>query len=367
MKTHGGDIFGVAAELGVKPEECLDFSANLNPLGVPKSVRDAMKESLDQVIYYPDPDCRELIHDLSGHYGVPEGYLLAGNGAADLIFRLVYGIRPSNALIPAPTFLEYEEALKQTKTRIIRLPLDENLEVPENLPEFISEEIDLVFLCNPNNPTGILTGRDLMIMAAKKAVETGTILVIDECFLDFTGREEEFTMVPYLKEFPNMVILKSFTKMFSIPGIRLGYALCSDPDLINRIRAAGQSWSVNTAAAAAGRAALKEVEFVRSSAAFIKEEREFLTGELKKLGIRVFPGQANYLFIQVKSCPGLYDKLLRYGIMIRRCLNYDGLDETYYRTAVRNREENKGLIKALKSIIEGEEKNAAKTETTERK
>ncbi|MBS6644938.1 MAG: threonine-phosphate decarboxylase [Clostridiaceae bacterium] len=354
MKTHGGDIYGVAASMGVRPEECLDFSANMNPMGIPGSVRDAMRESLEQVIYYPDPDCRALIQDLSGHYGVPEGFLLAGNGAADLIFRLVYGIRPEKALIPTPTFLEYEEALKQTKTQIIRLPLDENMEIPNDLPEHISEETELTFLCNPNNPTGILTGRDLIIRAAKKALEAGTILVLDECFLDFTGREEDYTMVPWLKEFPNMVILKSFTKMFSIPGIRLGYALCSDPDLIHRIRAAGQSWSVNTIASAAGRAALNEQEFVRISAAYVKEEREYLAGELKKLGIRVFPGQANYLLIQAENCPGLYDKMLRYGIMIRRCCNYDGLDGTYYRIAVRNHDENRRLTEALDQIIEGE-------------
>lgn len=360
MKTHGGDIYAVAASLGIRPEECLDFSANMNPLGIPKSVADAMKKSLERLIYYPDPDCTRLVHDLSVYYDVPEPFILAGNGAADLIFRLVYAVRPKRALMTVPTFLEYKEALKQTGTHITGCCLDDNMQVPEDLADSISEETDLMFLCNPNNPTGLLISRELLVKTAKKAKKTGTILVLDECFLDFTGREEQITMVPYLEEFPNMVILKSFTKMFSIPGIRLGYALCSDRDLINRIRAAGQSWSVNTVAAEAGRAALTEQEFVQKSAAYVRKEREYLTAELQKHGIRVFPGQANYLLIQVEGCPGLYHKLLDHGIVIRRCCNYDGLDETYYRIAVRNHEENRKLMEVLDQLIEGEKKECCK-------
>lgn len=360
MKTHGGDIYGVAASLGVKPEDCLDFSANMNPLGIPAGVRDAMKESLDQLIYYPDPDCALLVHDLGIYYGIPEKFILTGNGAADLIFRLSYAVSPKKALVTAPTFLEYEEALKQTKTQITQFRLNEKLEVTEDIIEAISDETSLMFLCNPNNPTGLLTSRELIIKLAEKAKRWGTVLVVDECFLDFTGREDEYTMVPYLEEFPNMVILKSFTKMFSIPGIRLGYALCSDLELVHRIRLAGQSWSVNTVAAAAGRAALAEREFVRQSAEYVRKERDYLIETLKKQGIRVFPGQANYLLIQVEGFPGLYHKMLRQGIIIRRCCNYQGLDETYYRIAVRKHEENKKLANALNQIIEGEKTKCCK-------
>ncbi len=360
MKTHGGDIYGVSASLGVRPEDCLDFSANMNPLGIPGSVKEAMKKSLEELIYYPDPDCALLVHDLSVFHKVPGEMILAGNGAADLIFRLVYGIRPKKALVTAPTFLEYEEALKQTDAKIVHYQLNGKLEVTEDILNCITVGTDLMFICNPNNPTGILTEKKLILDIAKKAEETGTVLVLDECFLDFTEREADDTMVPYLQDFPHIVILKSFTKMFSIPGIRLGYALCSDRELIRKIRSAGQSWSVNTIAAAAGRAALTERDFVKTSAAYVREERDWLTAALKKHGIRVFPGQANYLLIQVEGCPGLYDKMLRYGIMIRRCCNYEGLDETYYRIAVRNHEDNRKLADALDQIIEGEKKKCCK-------
>lgn len=354
MKTHGGDIYTVSDKLGVRPEDCLDFSANLNPLGIPDGVRKAMVDSLEQVVYYPDPDNAALIGALSRRYGVKKEYLTAGNGAADLIFRLVYAVKPERALLTAPTFLEYGEALKQAGTEVDTFRLNREFEAGEELLDCLDRNTGMIFLCNPNNPTGLLTDRSLIRRLAKKAEEQEALLVLDECFLDFTGREEEYTMVPYLEEFPNMIVLKSFTKMFAIPGIRLGYCLCSDMSLTARIKAAGQSWSVNTVAAAAGKAALEETEFVAKSAAFVKAEREYLTGELKKLGIRVIPGTANYLLIQAEKCYSLYEKLLPYGIIIRRCCNYDGLDESYYRIAVKRHEDNRKLVGALNQMIKGE-------------
>lgn len=354
MKTHGGDIYTAARELGIRPEECLDFSANLNPLGIPAPVKQTMAESLDQAVYYPDPDSASLIRALSRRYGIREEAILAGNGAADLIFRLVYALKPSKALITAPTFLEYKEALLQAGSQVEVYSLDAGFELQEDILDRMDKDVKLMFLCNPNNPTGLLTGRELLLKIAKKAEENGIVLAVDECFLDFTGEEDGCTMTPWLGEFKNLLVLKSFTKMFAVPGIRLGYLLCENEELVQRIKAAGQSWSVNCVAEAAGLAALTQQEFIKKTASYIKEEREYLTACLEALNLRVIPGKANYLLIQAEKCPGLYHKLMERQILIRRCSNYDGLDETYYRIAVRTHEENEKLIGALRQVMKGE-------------
>ncbi len=348
---HGGDIRGAAEKSGRSTEEILDFSANINPFGMPPGVREAILESLDSSLNYPDPFCRKLVAALSEKLGQPREYILCGNGGADLIYRLVYATRPKRALVTAPAFAEYEEAMNQTGTEIDFFPLGKNLEITEDYVDKLSAEHDIVFLCNPNNPTGILTPRSIVKKLLDKAKERNVRAVLDECFLDFVKNEEEYTAAAWLREYPNLIILKSFTKMYAIPGLRLGYVLSADTDLLNRMRLAGQPWSVSEPAQAAGMAALQAEGFREKTIALIDAERAFLKEKMEKLGLLVFDGHANYLCFQAKGDTTLADRLEAEGVLIRRCANYHGLGPDFYRTAVRGREENEKLLEILGKVM----------------
>lgn len=348
---HGGDIRGAAEKSGRSEADFLDFSANINPLGMPPGVREAIIESLDSSLNYPDPFCRKLRAALSEKLAQPEEYILCGNGGADLIYRLVYAIRPKRALVTAPAFAEYEEALNQTGTVIDFFLVGKTLEITEAYVDKLSAEHDIVFLCNPNNPTGILTPRSIVKKLLDKAKALHVRVCLDECFLDFVKNEEDYSAAGWLNEYPNLIILKSFTKMYAIPGLRLGYVLSSDTELLNLMRLAGQPWSVSEPAQAAGIAALKAEGFREQTVELVDRERAFLKEKLEELGLRVCDGQVNYLCFQAVGDTTLADRMQAEGILIRRCANYHGLGADFYRAAVRGHKENEELLACLKKVL----------------
>lgn len=349
---HGGDRLGAALGSGREPEELLDFSANINPLGMPKVVREAVFGDFQEAQHYPDPYCRKLREALGKAHGKRADEILCGNGGADLIYRLVYALRPGKALVMAPTFAEYEEALGQTGTEIVFWELGENLELSGEVLGAVTEDVDLIFLCNPNNPTGLLTERKLLRAVVEQAARQGARVLVDECFLDFVPEPERYTLLDCLEEYPNLVILKSFTKLYAMPGLRLGYALSSDRDLLRGMEKAGQPWGVSSPAQAAGIAALKLEEFRERTAVLVSEERKRMKEELEKIGFSVCDGQANYLCFRAPGEKRLCEKLLERGILLRSCSNYRGLTGEHYRAAVRKKEENNRLLEALREIAE---------------
>ena len=347
---HGGDLEGAAEKTGLDVSELLDFSANINPLGMPPGVRGAVMESLDQALSYPDPFCRKLRRALAEHTGQREEQILCGNGGADLIYRLVYALRPKKALVTAPAFAEYEEALVQTETEIRFHELGETFVVTEAFLEKLEPGLELVFLCNPNNPTGLLTERSLIEKLLGKAKKLDIRVCLDECFLEFVPGGEAYSAADLLDEFPNLVILKSFTKLYAMPGLRLGYVLSSDTELLERMQKAGQPWAVSEPAQAAGIAALKVCGFREQTVSFVEKERLFLKKGLEELGFSVLNGQANYLCFRAPADETLEERLLKEGILLRSCANYRGLGKDYYRAAVRSREENERLLAALGKV-----------------
>lgn len=351
MNTHGGDVYGVSEALGIAVEDCIDFSANINPLGIPATVKKAMADAIARSIHYPDPECRRLTEALAKKHRVKQGFILCGNGGADILYRIVYAAKPKRALLPAPTFLAYEEALKQVGAEIDYYRMDGQLQVREDILERITKETDLLFLCTPNNPTGLLIPVELLEEIVKRAAKTGTRVVLDECFMDFVAEDRRSSMMEAISQYPNLVIVKSFTKLYAIPGIRLGYGVSSDAAFLQRLREAGQTWPVNSIALAAGVAALQETQFARDTVAYVRQEREWLSSELKRLGLHVYDGQADYLLFRAPGQRELYEKLLVHGIIIRRCCNYENLTEEHYRIAVKRQEENVILIQRLEAVM----------------
>lgn len=346
--VHGGDWAGYRAEFG---RDALDFSANVSPLGLPAGVAAAITNALPTADRYPDPLCRELRAALAVAEGVPADWILCGNGAADLIFRLALAVRPRRALLPAPTFAEYEAALQTVGCAVQRVFLREEnkFAVTEEFIDAVTPETDIVFLCQPNNPTGQMTPPALVERLVRRCAECGAVLVVDECFLDFLPDRDAWTAKQLLRDAPQLIILKAFTKLYAMAGVRLGYALCGDATLLEKMRGAGQPWAVSSLAQAAGLAALQETAYAGAVRALIAEQRPRMAAGLRALGLRVMDGQANYLLF--RATPDFGEKLRRRGAVVRSCANYPGLDAAWYRTAVRTAEENTRLLQIMGEIL----------------
>lgn len=350
---HGGDIYSAREK---HKGELLDFSANLNPLGLPEGVKKAIAAGMEDYAAYPDPLCRDLVSALSAVEGLSADWLFCGNGAADIIFRLVYGAKPQKALVLAPTFAEYEEALQQVGCQVSRYQLKKDLGFQLD-PEFLRAldgTLDMVFLCNPNNPTGQVITKEQVLEILQRCKELNILLVVDECFNGFLDEEEKYAAKDYLVDFDNLIILKALTKTYAMAGLRLGYCMTANAALRDQIKAAGQPWSVSIVAQAAGIQALKEKDYMKETKELLRRERSYLSEALREAGAIPISSGANYLFFrwpfekQISLAEGLFDR----GILIRNCDNYHGLEAGYYRICIKRHEENKRLIEAVGDVVE---------------
>lgn len=347
--NHGGDIYSFKKKYGSMP---IDFSSNINPVGMQKAVLAALCEAAIHADRYPDPRCLELSRKIAEFEQVSPDWVFNGNGAADLIYRIVYARRPKRALLLSPTFSEYEAALRAVKCRVqfFKLRESEQFVLTRKILKELELGYDMLFLCNPNNPTGQVIWPDLMKEIVDTCRETGVTLVVDECFLDFSDHHQELTVKGLLAQNPNLVVIKAFTKVFALAGARLGYLLCANDTFREQVAKAGQPWSVSNLAQAAGIAALENAqEYLETSRKYIRREREFLRYGLTCCGYRVFESQANYLLFLAQDT-GLVGKMKQEGILIRGCENYRGLGEGYYRIAVRRHEDNIKLLSALERL-----------------
>ena len=345
-RTHGGNWAAFQRDYGYEP---LDFSANVCPFGVPLGVRLAVQQAAAEADRYPDPDCRALREAIAAHDGVKSAQVLCGNGAAELIWRAAFAARPKRALLATPCFGEYEAALKAAGCAVERHPLDETFSLDKSFLHQIDHNIDIIILCNPNNPTGRTIEPALLRDILTRCGETGTRIVLDECFVGFLDEPERHTAVGELNATPELLILKAFTKLYGMAGVRLGYALCADTGFLRAMRRAGPPWAVSGIAQAAGIAALKNDDYVNQIRVMNQTERVWMYGNLTSLGLFVIPSEANFLLFQSKK--RLDAALRKRGILIRRCGDFAGLDKSWYRVAVRTRTENERLIAALREVI----------------
>ena len=338
---HGGNDLA----LDIK----LDFSANLNPLGMPEGVRGAVMASADKWEDYPDPFCRSLREKLSERHGIPSRNIVCGNGADDLIYRTVSVLRPESALICSPSFGEYRKALAEQGCRVNEYVLTSvnGFELTEGILGYIAGN-DMVMLASPNNPTGSVIAPRLLKSIAEECLRSGACLVCDESFIGFAVNGRELTALNCLND--KVIVLRSFTKLFAMAGLRLGYGICGSEDMSDKISASGQYWSVSVPAQAAGLAALSETGYMKETVSYIKKQREYLASELAGMGVKVFPSEADFILFRARADIG--SLLLREKILIRSCADYSGLDGSYFRTAVRTEKENRQLIAAIRRIMD---------------
>lgn len=337
MNIHGGDIYRNRIKL--------DFSINVNPLGVPDAVKIALYRAVERCDVYPDREAEKLKNSVSGFLAVPKEYLLFGNGASELFMAAVHGIKPKKTVIPVPSFYGYEYAAKAAESEIIFYETKEENDfcVTEEITSVLTEDVDLLFLANPNNPDGSLKDREFMKALLRHCREKGIYVVLDESFIAFSGNG--FSMLSEIEEFDNLLLVGSFTKIFSIPGVRLGYLVCKNQPLLAGIAGQLPEWNLSGFAQEAGCICAEQAEFIRQTKQYIVKERQFLEESLREKGFVVFPSKAN--FILLYSQEPLYVRLLEKGILIRDCSNFRGLHQGFYRIAVRNREENEILLRAM--------------------
>lgn len=336
---HGGDVYSHQIDY--------DFSANINPLGMPENVRKTLTEHVSEYERYPDVNCTELVNVIAEKEKISAEKIVCGNGAADLIYRIAYALKPENSLIAVPTFSEYEKALRSVGCAVNYYVLSEKneFEMQEDFTEKICGN-GIVFLCNPNNPTGKIVPPILMKKIIEICAKKNCILVIDECFMDFVREKNCYFVRDFLQ---NMIVLKAFTKIYAMAGLRLGYAICGDTSNAEKIRLCGQSWSVSVPAQIAGMAALNEKNYVEKTVKIISEERDFLSNSLKKFGFTVYASEANFILFK---CGFPLDKmLLEKKILIRSCENFYGLGYGFFRAAVRTHNENCALVNAVKEVM----------------
>ena len=345
---HGGDL--VSAR-NIYSGEILDLSVNINPMGPPPQVMEVARDALEHVKAYPDPLCRELRQAIAKKDGVSPEQIFCGNGAAEVIFRLALALRPRAALLTAPTFAEYEGALAQTgcDCRFHVLRQEENFDVTESILEDMQAPVELVILCSPNNPTGRLVSEGLLLRVLDRCREIGAVLMVDECFLPLArgGRG----MAPYLTEYPELFLLRAFTKTYAIPGLRLGYGLGA-PELMERLMTWGSCWNVSGIAQTAGVACCALPEWPEKGRKLVETQRPRLIEGLTRLGCQVVPGAANYLLFRLPGTEDLKERLLQRGVLVRSCANYRGLGADWYRVAVRQAADNERFLRILGAELE---------------
>lgn len=344
--AHGG-IYSVDHRL-VK----VDCSSNVNPLGIPRAAIEAIKKNVGRISpVYPDSECKDLKAALSRFLSVSTNQLAVGNGAVEIIYWFCQLYAKKRVVIPVPTFCEYEIAARRAGAKTTFVALKDSFRLDPNLLIEKSRGADAIFLCNPNNPTGMLSTEDVKKII--KNLDSSTKILLDECFIELVDKPEANTMIEKIGEFENLVILRSLTKSFGMAGLRVGYSV-SSPIIAAKFSEAKIPWNVNGLAQVAAVAALSDAAHVDRARKIIKKERQHLYSRIKNLENFVpIESDANYFLVKLKKADstGFRDLMLKKtGVLVRDCSTFTGMDSSYIRVAVRTRKENMLLLKALEEM-----------------
>lgn len=345
--SHGGNIYEIERK---HKRNILDFSANINPLGLSNIIKTKLIKNLDTIRHYPDPYGRNLVKEIARYWKIKEENILLGNGSVEFIYLVMSCLKPKKVLIPVPTFSEYETASRLNNAGIQFVRLKEKDGFTLNIPRHI--KTDMIFISNPNNPTGnlLIKNKKLNLPLAGKG-----FVVIDEAFMDFLPDEERHTLIHRAKRDRGIAVLRSFTKFFAIPGLRIGY-LVAHKELVKNLRRYQIPWNVNTLAQLAAKEVLKDRGYIAKTRIFIERERDFLFNEIKKFkNLQPYSSVANFIFVKIKNnhvtSSSLKTCLIKKGILIRDCSNFRNLDSRFIRVAVRSRGENLKLLEGLGRIL----------------
>ncbi len=348
---HGGNVYAPSPT-----GKWLDFSANINPMGLADEVADTIRNHIADLVHYPEPDALRLRQAVGSAYDIPMEAVLPGNGASDLLYLLFEMIRPAHVLLPMPTFSEYERAAIAARSRVRYFGLMPEADFRPDMGKLLGAcpATNVLVLCNPNNPTGVLLHREAVEMLAKAMKGRDQWLVVDESFLDFREDGTCESVLPLVMRYPHLLVLRSMTKFCALPGLRLGF-LAAHPETVRRLRRGRDVWAVNLLAQEAGITALGLKGYAEESRTLVKREGKYLHEAMGKMGIGSLAPTVNFLFLDLHqtglTATQLAEKLRARGILIRDCSSYPGLDAYYARIAVRTHEENEALVQAMGEAI----------------
>lgn len=356
---HGGEILEAVRNYDIHLKNVLDFSSNINPLGPPSQILKAVKSSFCQIPFYPDSNSVTVRESIAQYIGnnVNLHNVIVGNGSTELIhlFAEVFIKKGDRCIIPIPTFGEYEASVKKMGGKLKYIKMGRNLAVSlSKLLRAVKPAVKIIFLCNPNNPTGTLITKENMLKILRETCKKDILFFLDEGDMEFVEEKKFFTVANLVENYPNLFVLKSFTKIFGLAGIRIGYGVACR-DMIRLLLKAKTPWNVNCIAQAVAKTALNAKEYLKKTKEVVKEEKPFLQKRLEKIrGFKVFPTETNFILVNIRNsgftAGKLKEELLKRGILIRDCSSFKGLNEHYIRLSVRKRRENKKLVEVLSEL-----------------
>jgi threonine-phosphate decarboxylase len=357
--SHGGDVWGFSRKFNIPLEKVLDFSGPINFLGpAPKAV-EAVKDYANLIRFYPDPDPVDLKQEIAQYvgHGVAAENVILGNGSIELIYMITEAFEGKfKAVIPVPSFSEYEKAVLRVGGDVIfvQLPFNFMLET-ENIKKAITDDTKIVYICNPHSPSGTLYSRETILDLVAFCQKKGIIVSVDENYIEFAPQGEQATVAGDAKDYPNLFVIRSVTKFYGMPGIRFGYAIAAE-SLIDKLQTVRQPWSINGLAGNATLAAFKDTAFIKDTKSTIAREKAALAKAIMEIGgLHAFPSETNFLLVKITApnltSTELREQLGREGLLIRDCCTFVGLDNTYFRVTVRSADDNMRLITALKNKV----------------
>ncbi|MCW4015407.1 MAG: threonine-phosphate decarboxylase CobD [Candidatus Bathyarchaeota archaeon] len=356
---HGGNVWEISEKYDIPVDQLIDFSISTNPLGAPETALKTISEHLNLIKHYPDPNPEWLLKILAKSNGVNPNNVILGNGSTELIylFNEVFLEDGYEAVIPVPSFSEYKAAIERFGGNMTFLKCDsaKNFELNvKELEQSISKKTRIIFLCNPNSPTGVLYEKEDLLHIIRFAAKRNVLVFLDEDYIDFVDDAKRYSMAEYVNEYNNLFVLRSLTKFFGLAGVRIGFGIAS-PDLINVLNNVKMPWSVNSLAMFATAAAVNDVDFIKNSRLLVSKSRKEMIKLFKSIAwLKVHHSETNFLLIEVTqgklTSTHIKEGLAKKGLLIRDCKDFDGLNNRFFRVTVRRPEENKKLIDAIKSL-----------------
>lgn len=349
---HGSDLEKIEKIYGIKKEDITSFSANVNPLGISYRLKKELASHIDAITSYPDREYTSLRKCIADYVGTDYKNILVGNGSTELISLVIQIKKPSKALIVGPTYSEYEHevALGGGRSQYFRLKETDDFRLDiEGLKEALTSDIDMLVICNPNNPTSSQIDRKSMRMILDTCKEKGIFVMVDETYVEFSENTSEITSIPLTQYYNNIIILRGISKFFAAPGLRLGYAICGNHELLKEIDSRKNPWTINSLAAIAGEIMFKDTEYINETWELISSERTRICGILEKCpNLKFYKPHANFILLRILkddvTSEDLFDTAIRQGLMIRDCSTFPFLDNKYIRFCFMNPEDNDKLL-----------------------
>lgn len=353
MLTHGGDLDAISKKYKINKNKIIDFSGNINPLGLSPKIKQVILDNLDVITRYPDKNYEELSFAISSYCGCDSSQILVGNGATELISLFIKVYLPKTALILSPSYSEYERELKNIGCSITYFDLKEQEDFIPNVSNLLAclDNIDLVIICNPNNPTGYALKNEDIEFILKKC----KFLMLDETYAEFSSPCKNISCVNLAQKYENLFIIRGTSKFFSVPGIRLGYGICNK-NIKNTLLDKKDLWTVNSLAEVIGISMFTDESFITQTRNLIETQKDYITKELSSLkNIKIYKSDANFILCKIlnnkTTSTKIFEDMLKYNILIRDAKNFMFLDDTFFRFCILKEEENKLLIENLKKLL----------------